>query len=119
MTPRSKSSTFASLVLNPSQNYNAVGLHFAANLDFNGDCNSDLLLLSVAGGNNSVLECFQKANGNSYQQLPSLLLPKNVSWLTFADLDSNGAVDLFLVAAEGSSFLPYAILNPFVPADIC
>lgn len=95
----SKSSSFASFVINPSQSYNAVSMHFAANLDFNSDCNSDLLLLSLSADNNSVLECFQKANGNSYQQLPSITLPKNVVWLTFTDLDSNGAVDLFLVAA--------------------
>jgi hypothetical protein len=94
-------------------------MHFAANLDFNSDCNSDLLLLSMSSGSNSVLECFQKANGNSYQQMPLITLPKNVAWLTFADLDSNGAVDLFLVAAEGSSFLPYVILNPYVPTEIC
>lgn len=77
-------------------------------------------MVSKDGNSNSILEFYMKANGNSYQQLSFLSFGKNITWLTFADLDSNGAVDIFLVALEGNNtYNSYAILNPNVPPDIC
>jgi hypothetical protein len=106
-------------VINPSQDYNPVSLHFAANIDFNGDCNSDLVMVSLSSKLNSVIEFYQKANNNNYEQLSTQTYGKNISWLTFADLDSNGAPDLFIVAQEGTVLTAFAVLNPNVPSDIC
>jgi hypothetical protein len=83
-----KSTPFSRYIVNAGQNYNPVSLHFAANIDFNGDCNSDLIIVSKSNeGLNSVLEFYQKSNGNTYQQLSTLSLGKNITWLTYADLD--------------------------------
>jgi hypothetical protein len=51
--------------------------------------------------------------------MPTLNLGKNITWLTFTDLDSNGATDLFIVALEDNAYKPYVIFNPNIPADIC
>lgn len=59
-----------------------------------------------------------KVNGNKYSQ-SSQNIYKNISWLTFADVDANGAVDLFLVSFEDNSSIPYIAYNVNTPHDIC
>lgn len=66
--------------------------HFASMIDVNGDCFSDVVLLS---GN--LLEMYSKNNHNKYDY-SSITINKTISWLSLADLDNNGANDLFLVA---------------------
>lgn len=70
-------------------------MHFAAQVDINGDCYADLLM--VSGANNNNLEIYIRDNLNTYQ-LTIIDLQKNVTWLTVADFDANGAIDLFFVA---------------------
>ena len=63
-------------------------------IDINGDCFSDIVLLS--GPNNNNIEFYTKNGLNTYDY-SSLTLSKNISWMSFADFDSNGAPDIFLV----------------------
>ena len=41
------------------QTFNRVQKHFASNIDFTGDCHSDLVILSKANGN-SFLEFYER-----------------------------------------------------------
>lgn len=107
------------MLINPGQSSNSVSLHFAAIIDINSDCNSDLVLVSNSNGINSVIEFYVKSNNNLYKQLPLMSVNKNITWLTFADVDANGAIDIFLIALENAVYSPYIILNSNAPSDIC
>lgn len=85
---------WSGLVTNsPAGGYQGVGKHFAAMVDYNGDCFSDILMLS----GNGTLEIYLKNNHNKYDY-STLKLSKNISWLSLADLDNNGATDIFLLS---------------------
>jgi len=70
-------------------------MHFAAQVDINGDCFADLLMIS--GENNSNLEVYIRDSVNNYQ-LNIYDLKKNITWLTVADFNVNGAIDLLILA---------------------
>ena len=114
-----KSTPWEKMLINPAQSSNSVSLHFSAVIDVNGDCNSDLVLVSNSNGLNSAIEFYVKSNNNLYKQLPSLSVSKNITWLTFADVDANGAIDILLIALENAVYSPYLILNSNAPSDIC
>ena len=65
-------------------------------IDLNGDCFSDLLILS--GTNNHIAEIYIKNNHNNYDY-STTTLGKNITWLSFTDFDGNGATDMLLVAS--------------------
>lgn len=50
----------------------------------------------VSGANNTNIEVYTKNHINNYQ-LTTLEIKKTISWLNAADLDANGAIDLFMV----------------------
>ena len=104
------------MVLNGPSTYNTVSSHFAAQIDINGDCFSDLVMLS--GANNNLLEIYTKNNHNSYEY-SFIDLTKNMKWMSFTDLDANGAPDMLLVSLEQGNYLPYALLSSNTPGDIC
>lgn len=85
----------------------------------NGDCSADLLLVSMEGSTNSAIEYYVKSGEQSYSLAGRLLTGKDIVWVAYADVDANGANDLFLVAREGSAYVPYLLLNANSPADIC
>jgi hypothetical protein len=72
----------------------AASMHFAAQVDVNGDCYADLVM--VSGSNNSNLEVYIRDHLNNYQA-NVYDLQKNITWLTIADFDANGAMDLLIV----------------------
>jgi hypothetical protein len=85
----------------------------------NGDCSADLLLVSMEGSTNSAIEYYVKTGEQSYSLSSRLLTGKDIVWVAFADVDANGANDLFLVAKEGDTYVPYLLINANSPADIC
>lgn len=50
-----QSTPLEKMLINPSQSTNSVTHHFGAIIDINGDCNSDLVLVSNSNGINSVI----------------------------------------------------------------
>lgn len=81
--------------MNISNNFPVAKTHFAAQVDVNGDCYADLLM--VSGVNNSNLEVYIRDHLNNYQ-LSIIDLQKNITWFTVADFNANGAIDLLIVA---------------------
>ena len=100
------------MVNNGPKSYLTVQKHFASMIDVNGDCFSDIVLVAGAGSN--ILEFYIKNNHNGYEY-SSVDLGKNVSWLNFADLNSDGATDLFFVSYETAQFVPYIIKSSNIP----
>lgn len=84
-------------------------------IDINGDCFSDLVILSNA---NTTMEVYIKNHLNTYDY-SVISLGKNVVWFNFADFDNNGAADIFFVAFESSNYIPYVLPNLNIPSDIC
>lgn len=84
-------------------------------IDINGDCFSDLVLLSNA---NTTMEIYIKNHLNSYDY-SVLNIGKNIVWLNFADFDGNGAADIFIVAHESGNYTAYVLPNLNSPSDIC
>jgi len=103
-------------VTNPPTSFEIANKHFAAIVDINGDCSSDIVLLS--GLNNGYLEIYTKRPNNLYTY-EQISLNLNVSWLTFADLDANGAIDIFIIAYEQHNYNPYVLTNAYHPEDLC
>lgn len=50
-----QSTPWEKMLINPPQNTNPVSLHFGAIIDINGDCNSDIVLVSNSNSINSVI----------------------------------------------------------------
>ena len=48
------------------QTFNLVQRHFASNIDFTGDCHSDLVILSKANGN-SILEFYERSTNSGFK----------------------------------------------------
>lgn len=69
-------------------------------VDINGDCFSDLVLISNSDSMNSVIEFHLKENNNIYREWMVLDTKANIKWMSFADFDKNGAVDLLLLIEE-------------------
>lgn len=88
-------------------------------IDINGDCNSDLVLVSSQNNMNSFIEFYIKGNNNLYNQLGSLNIYKNITWMTFSDIDSNGGVDMLFVAYQNGVYNPFILYNQNTPSDIC
>ena len=63
-------------------------------IDVNGDCFSDIVMLS--GSSNNKLELYIKNNHNGYDY-SEMSIGKNVTWMSFGDFDSNGSPDIFFV----------------------
>jgi hypothetical protein len=72
----------------------------------------------LSGQGNNLLELYYKTSHNGYQY-SSLVLNKNVTWLSFADLDGNGATDMFLVIFENNEYVPYILTNSNSPGELC
>lgn len=72
----------------------------------------------LSGTNNNFLEIYIKNNHNAYEY-SFIDLTKNMSWMSFTDLDANGAPDILLVSLEQGNYLPYALQNSNHPGDIC
>lgn len=85
-------------------------------LDINGDCFSDVVL--VSGSNNNILEIYTKNHLNGYDY-STLDIGKNITWVTFADLNADGSTDIFIVANENSQYKAYVLKNANVPKDLC
>ena len=91
-------------------------MHFAAQVDINGDCFADLLMISGTNSNN--LEVYIRDHLNNYQ-LTIYDLEKNITWLAVADFDANGAVDLLIITYEKGTYSLYILPNSNTPSDIC
>lgn len=90
--------------------------HFASMIDINGDCFSDIVL--VSGSNNNLLEFYTKNQANNFVY-SSVDLGKSIFWLSFADIDANGATDLLFMTNSQPQFSLYIIHNVNTPSEIC
>ena len=83
-----------------SGSFNMVDKHFASIADFDGNCESDLFMLSK-NGSNSYFEFYLKlATGKYEKQKNVMMYSDTIHFLTFLDLDSNGAIDLVMIVSN-------------------
>lgn len=84
---------------NNADTYNRVDKHFTSNVDFDGDCHSDLVILSV-NNTNSVLQFYQKQTNSKLTPSAQLQFNMTVKFYTVIDVDASGTVDIVLVMGD-------------------
>lgn len=85
---------------NKQSEYNRVEKHFASNIDYNGDCHSDLVLLSINSDGKYVLEFYVKQTNSDFNLEKLMKFDSPLRFVTFVDFDASGTVDIVLVMGE-------------------
>lgn len=70
--------------------------HFTAQVDFTGDCYSDLIIVS-SKGTGSVLEFYTKETNSKFSAPKILSFDEEITFMTVEDIDGSGTIDIVIV----------------------
>ena len=89
--------------------------HSNAFLDFNGDCLADLFLMCVDSHGSHSFQIWVNGKSNGFRLALKGDLPDNVGQISFADMDSDGAIDMVFPVCTSKECTIHIAFNQQMP----